>query len=661
MVSCLDDGSPAQLAGSILHAGVTQTVTTRPTGGGWTGGGRWHTSGMPGSLAIHLLGAPFVMIGSARQTAPRGRKPWALLAYLLTTGSAPSREWLAELLFSDADDPLNALSWNLTQLRRLLGSDTAIRGEPVELLLPSGSHIDIRALTAGTWVQALGVPGLGRDLLEGMAFPSSPAFEVWLLAERRHLAGAAENVLREAVRAKLAAGDSGQAVKLASRLVTANSLDEDAQELLIRAYATTGDRASAERQRDACVALFRRELGTDPGEAVLRAAELEAIRVPSERPAARTTIEARLEAGLAAMDAGAVDAAISSMREAVAEAYEANEPELQGRALLALGSALVHGVRGRDAEAAGVLHEAIGVAERIGPAAPAAQAHRELGYVELLRGRYDRAQHWLRRAASLAGDDQVELGWAHAVQGVALTDIGRHAEALGELREASRLAEAADAAPVEAWALTFIGRSHLLRRDMAAAREALERALTVARRLRWTAFIPLPESLLADVDLAEGRTDAAAAAYEHAYALSIQLGDPCWEGMAARGIGLVADQRGDPEAALRWVAEARTRCVRLPDAWLWVEGYCLDALCALAIDHRRPEAARWVADLEALATRTGMRELVARTYLHRGRLGDRTAAEAALVLAAEVDNPAVLHIEAGPHARRGSHHRVVRA
>jgi tetratricopeptide (TPR) repeat protein len=437
-------------------------------------------------------------------------------------------------------------------------------------------------------------------------------------------------------------------VELASRLVTADSYDEDAQELLIRAYATSGDRAAAERQRDACVALFRRELFTDPGEAVLRAAELEARRSPAERPPTRTTIEARLEAGVAAMDAGAVDAAIASMREAVAEAYETNESDLQGRALLALGSALVHGVRGRDAEGAGILHEAIAVAARTGTPAPAAQANRELGYVELLRGRYDRSHRWLRRAASLARDDPTERAWAHAVQGVALTDIGRHAEALRELREALRLAGETDAGPVEAWALTFIGRSHLLCRELVAAREALEGALAVARRLRLTAFIPLPESLLADVDLAEGRTDAAAAAYEHAYALSLQLGDPCWEGMAARGIGLVAVQRGDVAAGLRWVAEARTRCVRLPDAWLWVEGYCLDALCALAIEHRRPEAASWVADLETLATRTGMRELVARAYFHRGRLGDRAAAEAARVLAAEVDNPAVLSVGPGP-------------
>jgi hypothetical protein len=151
--------------------------------------------------------------------------------------------------------------------------------------------------------------------------------------------------------------------------------------------------------------------------------------------------------------------------------------------------------------------------------------------------------------------------------------------------------------------------------------------------------------LLADVDLAEGRVDAAATAYEHAHALALQLGDPCWEGHAARGLGLVAAHQGDAARALHWVTEARYRCVRLPDAYLWVEGYCLDALCALALEHHRVEASRWIDDLEALATRTGMRELVARAYAHRGKLGDRVAAEASRVLAAEVDNPALRRLQ----------------
>jgi hypothetical protein len=37
--------------------------------------------------------------------------------------------------------------------------------------------------------------------------------------------------------------------------------------------------------------------------------------------------------------------------------------------------------------------------------------------------------------------------------------------------------------------------------------------------------------------------------------------------------------------ALQWLMEARTRCVRLPDARLWIEAYTLGAVCSLAVEH----------------------------------------------------------------------------
>ena len=613
---------------------------------------------MATALAIHLLGPqPHVVRAGVPQPPPRGRKAWALLAYLLTTESASSRHWLAQLLFADADDPLNALSWNLTQIRRLLGDGASIAGDPVVLRLPHGSFVDVHALTAGTWVQAIDIPDLGRELLEGKSFPACPGFEAWLLATRRRIAGAAEGVLREAARARLSAGDGVRAMELASRLVAANPLDEDAQELLIRAYVAMGDRAAAGTQRDACVAVFRRELGSEPGIALLQAADQEPPpRAFPDRPPSRATTLARLEAGLGALDAGAAEVAISAFRQAVTEAHEVEDGPLQVRALIALGSALVHTLRGRDGEGAGLLLEAIEVAERIGDPESAAPAHRDLGYVELLRGRYDRAQRWLTHAAELAGDEPTERAWALAVQGVALTDVGHHGDALASFDEAIRLASCAgQPGQVEAWARTFSGRVHLLRHELERARECLTAGLDLTRVLRWTSFLPFPEALLADVDLAEGRIDAASAAYEHAHAMAVQLDDPCWEGYAARGLGLVAAHADDAETAVRWIAEACDRCVRLPDAYLWVQGSCLDTLCAIGVEYGRGETLRWIDDLEALATRTGMRELVARAYAHRGRLGDRVAAEAARVLAAEVDNPALEAVRwTAPVARHGS-------
>jgi hypothetical protein len=53
-------------------------------------------------------------------------------------------------------------------------------------------------------------------------------------------------------------------------------------------------------------------------------------------------------------------------------------------------------------------------------------------------------------------------------------------------------------------------------------------------------------------------------------------------------------------------------------------------------------ADRWVGQLEALAARTGMNEMLVRAHLHRAAMGVPGARESASVFAARIDNPAVL-------------------
>jgi tetratricopeptide (TPR) repeat protein len=55
---------------------------------------------------------------------------------------------------------------------------------------------------------------------------------------------------------------------------------------------------------------------------------------------------------------------------------------------------------------------------------------------------------------------------------------------------------------------------------------------------------------------------------ERAFALSCQLGDPCWEAAVARTIGLCREACGDFEHALAWFTEARRRCVRETDTYV---------------------------------------------------------------------------------------------
>jgi hypothetical protein len=87
--------------------------------------------------------------------------------------------------------------------------------------------------------------------------------------------------------------------------------------------------------------------------------------------------------------------------------------------------------------------------------------------------------------------------------------------------------------------------------------------------------------------------------------------------------------------------EAPRLCRRLPDTYLWIEAYALDALCAVAVEHKAESTARWIDRFEAVAARRGIRELVCRAAVYRARIGEPGAASVAPSLAAEIDNPAL--------------------
>jgi len=586
------------------------------------------------SVAIRLLGAPSVEVDGAPQPAPRGKKAWALLAYLLLTGRAAPREQLARLLFDEADDPLGALRWNLTEIRRLLGVPDALKGDvPALAPLPPDTFVDVRVLGAGTWVEALELPNLGRELLEGVNPAASPAFEAWLLAERRHVQQQTEAILHEAALARLAANQGQAAVDLAARLVAMNPFDENHQETLIRAHAATGDREGAARQLAACVDLFRRELGTEPGPAVYAAAEATGTTATVTAVTGRAAAKAQLDAGAAAIGAGAIDAGLECMRRAAAEAHACGDLEIKAESLLALGGALAHAARGRDEEASAALHETIALAERIDRRDLVAQAQQEIGYIDLLRARFDRALARIDAAASEPGHDAwfLALGrGAHAYQ------TARYADALGHLRTA--LDEAPDTR-ARAMVLGELGMVHAIRNEHDEAVSALGRALELARQISLTSYVPFPEAVLAIVELQRGDVATARDRLEHAFALGCQIRDCCWEGISSAGLALLDEARGDVAAAAARFEDATRRSVREPDAWLWGHAYALDLKCSFGVRQGLSQASTWVADLETLASRTMMREFLARAYLYRAALGDADALEAARIVAADVDNP----------------------
>lgn len=593
-------------------------------------------------LSIQLLGRPVVETGGERRSSPRGHKPWALLALLLLADRALSRARLAEHLFADADDPLGSLRWNLAELRRLLGHEAMISGDPVQLDLPADAQVDAHVLARGTWVEALRLPGLGRDLLEGIDPLADPAFDAWLRAERQRFSGLAAGILREAAIRGLATGDASTAVDLARRLVELDDYDEEAHALMIRALTAAGRQADARRHLERTVSRLRDELGIEASATLVRAADPSTGATSVGRTAGtRATAESLMAAGEAAIAAGATEAGLETLRRAVSDAEQAADPGVLARALVAIGEAYIHGGRGMDGEGATALHQALAIGEEHGLAEQLSEATRELGYVEMLRARYDRADAWLERAVDAAPNGGLRAA-ALGVQGSVAVDRGQTAAAIAILERSAAEAATLQKPRLTAWAHAFLGRAHLLREELPQARASLEKAIEAVRAAGWITFLAFPQSLLGAVDLAEGNLEAASDGFDAAFALGCQIGDPCWEGMGARGIGLVKVARGDVQDGIRWLDDARIRCVRIPDAYLWIHGFCLDSLCEQAVAHGVPGADRWVSDLEALAARTGMNELLVRAHLHRAALGMSGASQAAADFASRIDNPAVL-------------------
>ena len=591
-------------------------------------------------LTVRLLGQPAIERDGASHAGPRGHKAWGLLAYLLLAETPPSRDWLVGLLFPDADDPLAALRWNLAELRRRLGDRGLFGGDPIRRDLPPGIVVDVHLLRSGSWVEGSRLPGLGRELLEGIDFSRTPAFDAWLLNERRYAATLGGAILREAALARLGLGQPVEAIAVATRLVELDPLDEENQALLVRAYAAAGDQAGAARQLEAAVDLLRRELGVEPGPSLRSAGRATPGSPTAPVAVGRAAALAQLEAGETAVRAGALEAGLECLRRAIAEADACGDLKLKSRALFVFGSTLVHAGRNRVDEGATALHEMLSIAEQVGTAGTLAAAHRELAWPEFLAARYARAEAWLGRAAELADGDPAERASISTVLGMVLTEVGRYGAAGEALRDAVDAAASVGEARRLGLAQAMLGRFHLLRGELDRARPPLEHALQIARAEGWTSFIAFPEAFLGELELLDGHLERAAELLEHGFATASQVGDVCYESLTGRGLGLLAECRGDIDDAVARLTDARMRLVRTPDH-TWSQAYALEAMVAVGARHRLAETRTWARDLESLAGRTGMRELLVRAHLGRAQLGDRDALEAASVLARDIDNPSL--------------------
>lgn len=521
------------------------------------------------TVRVRLLGRPLVEAGDGQPLPqPRGQKSWAVLARVALADRAVWRTELAEELFATADDPLAALRWTLADLRRSLGIGRLLRDDPLSVSRDE-VDLDVWSLADGT----LPADELGATLLAGIDLRDCPDFDLWLLLARSRWHARSMEELRGQVLRLLACGSTSAAVTLAERGAALDSLDESAQEMLLRALVADGRPGLAAAHLATCAGNFAREgLPLSPA---LRAAGQDSRRQPASGLRAGVAARSLLPAGTAALDAGAADGGVETLRRAAEDASRAGEPALLAEVLRALGSALVHSVRGFDGEGAVVLHRALLAAREAGRPAISVAVLRELAFIDVQAGRHfsaGQAVQAAKRESGALADPAVDAAIL-AVEGMNEADQGRHDRAVMLLGESAELAAGAGRERQRAWSLGVLARSLLLNGDVVRARAVAEASIDCVQLQRWNAFLPWPQAIRAECLSIQGLADEARAEAEQAFVLGCELGDPCWEGMAARAVAVIASRQGEHETAWRWVSDARRRSDRVTDRYVWVSCY----------------------------------------------------------------------------------------
>lgn len=581
-------------------------------------------------IRIHLLGPPSIDHAEHEGQQPRGRKSWGLLAYLLLHRTPTPRSLLAAMLFPEAGDPLGALRWHLSDLRRALGPGTDLQGDPVVLHLPPDSRYDAdtsRRTTASAEAISTG------DLLDRLDFSDCPGFDTWLTVERHRIRHFVETSLYENGLDALAAGNLHEAVELAGQAVGLDSLNADFHALLVRGLLASGDRTEARGQAAKCARLFAAHFGSG-----MPAEVQQALAAPDTRtsalPATVHVVRSYLEAAAACLSAGATVSALAHLRVAGGLAERTGSRQLQAEAMLALAGALIHGAGGRGTEVADLLHRVV-VLSRDGKPEVQSAAYRELGFLAVQRGFPASGFRWLEQAEAAATSLPGERAKVLGVRGMLATDTADYPSARQALSESASMSLECGVLRQEAFARAMLGRVHLLTGALIPAAGELDASLDIVDREHWAAFRPLVEALRSEVLLLSGFTVEAEDMANHAAALAEAFGDRCYMDAAVHAKTLILLAAGDLASAQSWIS----RGLR-PDPWYrWFRSRNLDLACRTTLKLDPSLALAYARELSDLSSRYGHDELTVRAYSFRAVLGDAAATTAIPLLAARIQNP----------------------
>ncbi|MEM7112935.1 MAG: BTAD domain-containing putative transcriptional regulator, partial [Chloroflexota bacterium] len=223
------------------------------------------------NLTITLLGSPKIFLNGELRSF-RTRKAVALVAYLAVTQQIHRRESLVTLFWPESDTARgkSSLRQTLARLRKALGGDWFdIQRQTVGLNVEADIRVDVLRFRELLVVESLAaheeaIQLYHGDFMTGLALRDSPLFDEWQYFEQESLRQSLAGAVETAVSLHTQNNQYDQAIPHAQRLVALDTLNEAAQQQLMRLYAQTGQRAAAIQQYESFCAILEEELGVEP-------------------------------------------------------------------------------------------------------------------------------------------------------------------------------------------------------------------------------------------------------------------------------------------------------------------------------------------------------------------------------------------------------------